>query len=170
MRVRLNTNSHDDFARYNNPYELDYAMTGWGYIPFTNLMSPKQVYRANLGSCHDMTVFELDELRKEGYDAHAKFIMAVGPDGQGGETHSFVYFTADGMTYWFEQAWEDYSGVHAFNTDAELFEYVIKEFKDRNPNQIVYMGDFIPEEHQVGEDLQTLVDICMNSAVKYEAG
>lgn len=154
------------FSRFNSPNELDYFMSDFDYVEFDRLMSPNQVFRNESGSCHDMTMFEYDELYRQGLDPRAKFLMAIDDNGLGGETHSFVYYSEDSTMFWFEQAWQDYSGIHNFDTEQEMFDFIIDAFINRNPNKHIYIADFIPEEHTIGEDLQTLVDICMDDAIE----
>lgn len=153
-------------SRFNSPNELDYAMSDFAYIDFDTLMSPNQVFKTKSGSCHDMTMFEYDELSKQGLNPKAKFIMAVDDNGFGEETHSFVYYGEDSTLFWFEQAWEDYSGIHAFDTEQEMLDFIIDAFSNRNPNKHIYISDFIPDNHIIGEDLQTLVDTCMEDAIE----
>ena len=141
-------------------------MSDFEYTEFDRLMSPEQVFRTESGSCHDQVMFEYDELSKQGVDPRAKFLIAVGDDGGGGETHSFVYYSEDSTMFWFEQAWQDYAGIHDFATEQEMFDFIIDAFMNRNPNKHIYIADFIPADHTVGEDLQALVDICMETAVE----
>ena len=147
--------------RFNSPGELDYYMSDFTYIEFERLMSPNQVFKTESGSCHDMVMFEYDELQKQGLDPKARFMIAVDDSGQGSETHSFVFYSEGRYTYWFEQAWNDYAGIHEFDSEKELLDFVVTAFIQRNPGKVIYLTEFIPEDHQIGEDLQTLVDICM---------
>ena len=98
---------------------------------------------------------------------HAKFIMAVDEFDQGLETHSFVYFEFGGKWYWFENAWGDMRGVREFPTYREMIDAVMFAFGQRTDFDKLYIADFNPEEHTPGEDLATLVDVCMNSADEY---
>ena len=165
MMIFLNRQINAD-PRFNSPAELDYFMSDFEYIEFDRLMSPEQVFRTESGSCHDQVMFEYDELSKQGVNPRAKFLISVDDDGNGGETHSFVYYSEDSTMFWFEQAWQDYAGIHDFATEQEMFDFIIDAFINRNPNKHIYIADFIPADHTVGEDLQTLVDICMESAVE----
>lgn len=164
MRIFLDTSN--DSARFNSPSELDYFMSDFTYVEFDRLMSPKMVFQTESGSCHDMTLFEYDELSKQGLNPNAKFLMAIDDNGLGGETHSFVYYSEDSTMFWFEQAWQDYAGIHDFATEQEMFDFIIDAFINRNPDKHIYIADFIPENHTIGEDLQTLVDICMETAIE----
>ena len=156
----------NNYPRTSSPYQLLYLMSNFEYIDFDTLMSSKEVADTLSGSCHDQVIFELDELSKQGLNPKAKFLIAVDPDGNGGETHSFVFYQEDSKLYWFENAWKDYRGIHEFDTEHELLDFVLDAFADRNPGKEVFVGAFIPEEHHIGEDLQTLVDICMDNAVQ----
>ena len=150
--------------RFQGPEQMLSAMSGLDYVEFTQLMAPDEVIMMNEGSCHDQTMLEYDELECEGLSPAAKFIMAVDKDNIGGETHSFVYWVENGKAYWFENAWEDYRGIHEFDSEADLIEAVVDAFTERNPRKYIYISDFNPAEHTIGEDLDTFVDICMNNA------
>lgn len=150
----------------SSPYQLLYLMSDIEYKEFDRLMSPQQVIQTMSGSCHDQVLFEMQELTEQGLEPKAKFIMAVDKDGIGGETHSFVYYADAPGIFWFENAWEDYRGINDFITEDEMLNFIIDAFINRNPGQFIYLGAFIPEDHTVGEDLQTLVDICMENAVQ----
>lgn len=150
----------------SSPYQLLYLMSDIDYKEFDTLMSPKEVLNTLSGSCHDQVMLEMQELTEQGLSPKAKFLMAVDKDGIGGETHSFVYYADAPDIFWFENAWEDYRGINDFITEDEMLNFIIDAFINRNPGQFIYLGDFIPEDHTVGEDLQTLVDICMENAVQ----
>lgn len=152
---------------YETPEELLAYMSDFNYKEYDGLMNPVDVYIYGEGSCHDQTLFELDMLGLMQLKPMAKFLMAVDKDGVGGETHSFAYWVDDvGVAYWFENAWEDYRGIHRFNDEEELISTVVDHFSDRNPHQYIYMSEFNPEQHTIGEDLETFVDICMEDAIQ----
>lgn len=166
-RVRIKPNLTDrNGPSFNTPLQMMSFLKYLLYVDFTTLMSPDQLLETDMGSCHDQALFMLDELTRQGYEPVGKFIMAVDQNGQGGETHTFVYCIIGSKFYWFENAWEEYRGMHDFNTEEELLNYVIDAFTNRNPNQYVYVGEFIPEDHSIGEDLKAFVDICMDTAVQ----
>lgn len=145
---------------------LDF-MSDFAYAEFDYLHSPEETYSLLQGSCHDQTLFELQELSDMGLNPQAKFIIAVDEYGQGLETHSFVYYEENGKWYWIENAWEDMQGINEFDTYGDMLDAVMYAFGSRLPFDTLYVADFIPEEHDIGEDLDTLVDICMNSAEEY---
>ncbi len=149
---------------FQDPEQLSDYMWDFGYSEFTTLMNPEDVLITRRGSCHDQAFLELSALDAMGIPAQAKFLIAVDKDGIGGETHTFVYWLENDKAYWFENAWEDYQGINEFDNEQELFECIIEAFKLRNPRQYIYMASFNPEDHQIGEDLETFVDICMSDA------
>ena len=154
--------------RFKSPQDLSKFMSDFKYKNFDRLMTPDQVEKTKSGSCHDQVMFEMDELKKQGLDPKAKFIMAVGPNGQGGETHSFVYYTKNNKTYYLENAWQDKKGLHEFRNEKEMIDHIGSSFQSRNKNQNIYLADFNTKEHKAGEDLATLVDKCMNNAEEYK--
>lgn len=151
--------------RFKNPTQLLEFMNNIEYKDFDFLMSPNEVFVTCKGSCHDQVMLESDELTVQGLDPVAKFLMAIDDNDIGGETHSFVYWEKNGKFYWLENAWADQAGIHEFDTERDLLDYVISAFKFRNPHQYIYIADFDPDNHYVGEDLQSLVDICMDDAI-----
>lgn len=147
--------------------ELLEFMNSINYCEFINLQAPLVTYITLQGSCHDQTVFELQELYNLGLTPKAKFIITVDENGQGLETHSFAYFEFDSSWYWFENAWKDMRGIHEFDTFEEMIDTIMQSFAERLDYDSLYIADFVLEEHSIGEDLDTLVDVCMNSAKEY---
>ena len=152
-------------SKLKTPTQLSKFMSTFTYKDFDKLMSPEEVYLTKSGSCHDQVMFELAELKNIGIHPVAYFLMAMGKDNVGGETHSFVCWVTGNRAYWFENAWEDHRGITIFNNEMELLESVWKAFSERVPHHYLYFADFLPEEHTVGEDLDTLVNTCMKHAV-----
>ena len=150
--------------RFDSPIQMFNFLKYVRYKEFDTLMSPEQILLQNQGSCHDQAYFILDELTRQGYTPKGKFLLAVYPDGHGGETHSFVYFLWGKHLCWAETSWEEYYGLNTFDSEQELLDYVVEAFTDRNMDKHILLGDFNPKEHKVGEDLDTLVNICLRSA------
>ena len=158
----FNTNS-----LFRSPAQLLRYMNHIKYTEFIYLMSPLEVYINSCGSCHDQTLFEYTELQSQGLSPKAKFIMTVDEYGKGAETHSFIHYQIEDNWYWFENAWEEFRGIWKFSTEEALIKYVVHNFKTHNNPFKLYIGEFNPKEHTYGESLDTLVDICMNSAEEY---
>lgn len=153
---------------FESPEDLLQAMSGIQYTPFTMLMSPEEVLESQEGSCHDQALLEYTELQEMGFQPIAKFIMSVDDWGQGGETHSFVYYRINSVWYWIENAWSDLAGIRAYHSEDELIDSVVYAFGRRNGFDQLYIADFDPEEHAIGESLSDFVDICMDSAEEYK--
>lgn len=120
------------------------------------LRSPKDTLRSGKGNCHDQVLLELDVLKRMGWDPKAKFLIEVdSKTGQGGQTHSYVYFKNGDKYTWFENAWEDQSGVHTYNSEKELHQDVMKKFRANTSMDKIYDGDFDAEP---GDTLQDIVN------------
>ena len=139
------------------------------YTDFHTLQSPTYTQMHKSGSCHDQVAYIFSELSNAGIDAYARFLIEYDSEtSDGGVTHSYVYVPDGEYVYWIENAWEDESGVHRFNSVEEIEEYITQRHIDGYWGDIdnydsVEFSDFDLYEHTYGEDLQTLVDICMNS-------
>lgn len=127
------------------------------------LQSPSQTFKYKTGNCHDQTLFEKELFEQAGLQPKAMFLMEVDPNtGQGGVTHSFVYFedpNTKSITR-FENAWRDKAGVETFSSINQMKDYMEWEHKNKNNfgNSEVYpkivWGNF---EGQPGDDLQDIV-------------
>lgn len=120
------------------------------------LRSPKDTLRLGKGNCHDQVLLELDVLKRMGWDPKAKFLIEVdSKTGQGGQTHSYVYFKNGNKYIWFENAWEDQSGIHEYDSEKELHDDVMKKFRNNTTMNKIYSGDFDAEP---GDTLQQIVN------------
>lgn len=153
---------------FKSPEQLMEFLKDVEYVEFSQLMPPIAVLLDVQGSCHDQALMEFVELSEQGYDVKAKFIIAVDKFGQGQETHSFVYYKDNDKWCWIENAWSDLRGIRYYTSEQELIDSVMFAFGQRNTFDKLYIADFNPSEHTIGEDLETFVDICMNSAEEYQ--
>ena len=55
-------------------------------------------------------------------------------------------------------------GIHSYNSYDDMIKDITDKFISRNSQGKIYVADFIPAEHTIGEPLETLVNICMNTA------
>lgn len=137
------------------------------YSEFSKLQSPEETASKKSGSCHDQVMYELSELKKQGIEAKAEFLIEYdSKTGQGGTTHSFVYYRKNGKTYWLENAWSGHEGVHEYDSldsikkDIQRFRST-GDFGDSNKYDSLEFSDFKPSKHKTGESLQELVNICL---------
>lgn len=164
---------HWGVRRYQN---TDGSLTAAGKVHYTNaatylkasmknftydssnhkLRSPKETAKMKTGNCHDQVLYELDRLKKGGHDAKAKFLIEVdSKTGQGGQTHSYVYYKDGNQFVWFENAWEDQKGEHRYNSEKELHHDVKKKFRSNTSMDKIYDGDF---DAKPGDTLQDIVN------------
>ena len=141
--------------------DLNHYMKGISYSEFTKLKTPKELVESKSGSCHDQTAFELYILNKLGIKSGALFLLEYNSKtNQGGMTHSFVYYIDNGHYYWFENAWEDFRGIHKFSSLSEIKKEILLMHKNKKfgNNKIYDSIEFSSFKYKYGDSLQELVD------------
>lgn len=157
---------------FSSPNELSNHMRGFKYKEFDRLMSPDSVGKTKSGSCHDQVMYELQQLRRMGYDPKAEFVIEYNPKtNSGGTTHSFVYYNDGNKTVWFENAWGGREGVHAYRNLKDIRNSINRlhkngEFGSGKEFSKLEFAPFVDSHHQIGESLQDLVDICLDEKRK----
>lgn len=157
------------YSKFESMVDLMSFLRSVSYKDFTTLMSDRDVYISQTGSCHDQAFFEYFALKHLKYNPTIHFIMAVDENDQGLETHSFLSFEKSGAYYWLENAWEPYAGLHKYKTEQDLVDDVTDLFiSSGNYPDVVkfYVATVDPYSHSVGENLEEFVDTCMNNAVE----
>lgn len=152
-------------ARYSDPKEMSNDMKNFKYTEFTTLQTPKMTAKKRSGSCHDQVMYEVDQLRRMGYEPQTTFVFEHDGKGNGGETHSYVHYQDGKKHIWFENAWGDKRGLHEYATADEikkdfLMMHRTGEWGNRKKNPEIEIVDFDPNNHFYGEDLQDWVDNC----------
>ena len=135
------------------------------YKEFTKLMSADEVMKERKGSCHDQVMFELYWLGKLGYNPKAIFFIEYN-DNNGGETHSFVYYSKKDKVCWFENAWGGNAGIKEFTSLSDIKNYIRQCHKDGKLGNIktypnIEITSF--KNHKPGESLREFVDICVRN-------
>ena len=141
--------------------QLSNHMKHFKYKEFDKLMSAEDVERTRSGSCHDQCMYESQKLRAMGKEPKGIFFIENDGKGQGGTTHSLVYYKENGKIVWFENSWGGMEGLHTFNNKRELVNFIKKQ--PRSMPHIDF-GVFNDLDHTPGEDLQEFVDICMEAS------
>ena len=157
-------------AQVNGVKSLSEHMKNFKYKEYTKLMSPEQVKKNKSGSCHDQVMYEMSELRKLGIKPKAKFVMEYDNNGQGGMTHSFVYYKNGDQTTWMENAWKDRAGVNHYDSIKDIEREIRKAHKEgtfgnRSRFRNLVFTDFNDREHTPGETLQELVNKCLRQFI-----
>lgn len=155
----------EQLGHHKTPRQLSRSLQKIKYKEFTKLMSPKAVEKLKKGSCHDQVMYEMSELRKMGIKPKAKFLMECSDDGQGGMTHSFVYYKKGKKTCWLENAWSNRAGITEYNSINDIKKEIRKahktgEFGNKAKYKNLIFADFDDRKHRPGESLQELVDKC----------
>ena len=161
--VKVFSLSKDGHDEWKTPEKISSEMKKIQYKEFDRLMTPEEVKASGKGSCHDQVILEMKMLRDAGYSPKAMFLMEHNSKGQGGMTHSFVYYEKNGKVMWLENAWKERAGIMAFNSVKDI-QKAIKlahktgEFGDRSTFSQLSFGDFNENEQTSGESLQELVN------------
>lgn len=146
----------------NTVYNLSqYMKNNFKYAEFTTLKSPYWVYKNKKGSCHDQVMYELSVFRKCGLNPKADFFIQVDDNGQGYQTHSFVYFESNDKYIWFENAWEDQAGVRVYDSSEHMKTSIEKKLNSPKGIHILW-GTFDDSKLKIGDDLQTIVNKCLD--------
>lgn len=141
---------------------LAFMQSNIRYSEFTTLKSPEEVLQTKSGSCHDQTMFALNELRAMGYSPNALFVAELAmPSGHCGMTHSFVYYKKNGFICWFESSWGGYEGIRSFKSIKDIKQFFETQHKagifgDVKQYPFLQWGWF--GIHTPGETLQEVVD------------
>jgi hypothetical protein len=149
----------------SSPKSLSNVLKKLPYKNFTKLQKPEYTLKHG-GSCHDQTFAELKKLREMGYKPKAKFLMECSDNGQGGMTHSFVYYKDGKDTVWFENAWKDRAGIHKYNSINDIKKEFQKahqngSFGNKKKYKNLVWSDFNESKHRPGETLQQFVNRCL---------
>lgn len=157
---------------FDNPYDLHKHMKGFKYKEFDRLMSADEVGKSKSGSCHDLVMYEMQQLRRMGKKPKGMFMIEHDDDYQGGMTHSLVYYKENGRVYWLEPdiTWPERSGITPYKS-VKAIEVAIEnahrtgEYGDigRYPN--ITFAPFDDKNHFPGEDLGELVNRCIDDSM-----
>lgn len=154
-------------SAFKNPKDLVESTSKFKYKNFDYLMSPDEVRKQKAGSCHDMVMWEMEELSRMGYSPKGLFMMEYS-NNQGGMTHSLVYYEKDGKTHWVEprNTWPERSGDIEYASVNALKSHIREmhksgEFGSYGQFKNIIFGKVKPSDHVIGEDLQTFVDRCL---------
>ena len=148
----LNITSIDDLMNY---------MRGISYSEFNKLKTPKELIETKSGSCHDQTAFELYILKRLGIKSGALFFLEYNSKtNQGGMTHSFAYYIDNNQYYWFENAWDDFRGIHKFSSLSEIKKVILSMHKNKKFGNIKTYDniEFSSFRYKYGDTLQELVN------------
>ncbi len=131
----------------------------FSYKEFEKLMSPNEVRETKSGSCHDQVLYEYTELKKLGLNPKCKFFIESDNQGQGGTTHSLVFFNLNNKTFWLENAWDDEKGLRSYKNEQAMVKDVVRRWNKKPQFPILYEGDLNLAKMRKGMTLQDIVNI-----------
>jgi len=91
------------------------------------LQSPEELLQSKYGVCWDQC-----ELQRVLFDEYLKLDFTVyytECDNADKESHSLLVYEYDNKYYWFEHSWNEYEGIHQYDSIKSLFEEVSKYIK-----------------------------------------
>lgn len=161
---------------YSPSFKSDEDLLSWmknniSYSNFTKLKSHDEVLKSKKGSCHDQVMFEYEELKKLGYSPKELFIIELDKNGQGGMTHSLVYYKKGNKICWFENAWKGQEGIGEHDSLNNIKDIIRDMYNNYGWGNIRKYGHlefktFSISSHKPGESLQQFVDICFGDHIK----
>lgn len=142
----------------NAPSKLLNELRSFRYKEFDALQSPGRTKKSKAGSCHDQVLYEYTVLRGKGFWPKVKFLIEADENGNGGTTHSFVWFEDGGKVNWLENAWGGQEGLRQYNSEKEMMTDVYRRWGQSDAYPYTYTGNVNPERWTPGMDLQQIVD------------
>ena len=160
-KVSIATEGFSKDNKFTTPEELsEWMKANIRYSPFVRLKNPMNILIDKRGSCHDQTVFARFFLMQMGIRANAMFFIESNSLGQGGITHSFVYYKKDDKYYWFENAWSPKAGIHEYDSLKAIHDDIKNmhkngEWGNYKKYPIVEFKSFI---YQINDTLQMMIN------------
>lgn len=157
-----NRNDEDEQTYLNNVFNKmnnDFSYDDTDH----KLQTSIETFKKKSGNCHDQTLFEKELFEEMGLEPKTLFFIEVNPStGQGGVTHSFVYFEdpKTGKVTRFENAWKSRAGINIYESLDDLKDNIAWEhWNGKTGNYYRYprlvWGEFKGEP---GDDLQEIVN------------
>lgn len=93
---------------------------------FYFLLSPEELLQRRCGVCWDQVELERELFEKKNISVETYFIYIDNKKEL--PSHTFLVFEVLGNYYWFEHAWQDYLGIHEYQSLNDLLCDVKKKF------------------------------------------
>lgn len=124
------------FKDKNNNNIITTNPTKWDkeFHKFYYLQSPEELLTTNCGVCWDQVELERTLFKKLNIPVETYFICTY--DGDNLPSHTFLTYKENNKYYWFEHSWNQYKGIHSYNTKKELLRDVKTKFIKSNPSSI----------------------------------
>lgn len=90
------------------------------------LLKPRDIIKRGFGVCWDQVELERYYLRSNKLNIKTCFLYYE--DGINDESHTFLTYQKGNKYYWFEHAWNEFKGIHEYETMDELIQDVKDKF------------------------------------------
>lgn len=80
------------------------------------------------GTCYDQVELERKWFSENNYKFKTIFLCFKIDKPNNLPTHTFLIYEKDNKYYWFEHAYSNYKGIHEFNSEEQLIDYVKNMF------------------------------------------
>jgi len=181
----MNDNFVYGFMKNDGEFEIEPNMQT-SLLTEYKLQSFHEMCESRIGISWDQVEFErffIDIIKDSIYSCESYFIGLFVNDDDGnaqiGNTHTFIVYRKN---IWLENAWENYKGIHEYDSNLELLTDVIKKFtnfhnntsyvliKYREIESGVNADEFIHKIFDQGERIDLIVDVQNKNEIPvYEA-
>lgn len=90
------------------------------------LQSPKETRKNKIGICWDQVELERYYFKSNPWNIKTYFIVHY--DSDKCPTHTFLTYEKDNKYYWFEHSWEQFRGIHEYDSESDLLLDVRNKF------------------------------------------
>ena len=120
------------------------------FSTFYKLLTPDELLKTRCGVCWDQVELERKLFNNNNIENKTYFIYIK--DGDMLPSHTFLTFEFDNKHYWFEHSWNNYKGIHKYETESELLnsikELFLKEHNITTNNSKLYIYEYnVPKYH-----------------------
>ncbi|MDD3340971.1 MAG: hypothetical protein PHN72_02055 [Bacilli bacterium] len=170
----MTQNIHYGFVSKNGKIYKEQGTEEWNndWYPTCIVQDGESLIESHYGTCWDQVELERKWFDEHNYQYKTIFMWFEVNRPSNLPTHAFLLFKRDNKYYWFEHAFEPYKGIHEFDSEENLIEYV----KDKQLEYAIETGistwqdrDFIkcyeytkPESHLGVDDYIYHVTHSMN--------
>ena len=133
------------FKDENDNNIINYNPKKWDeeFYDFYYLLTPEELLLKKCGVCWDQVELERYLFDKENINNRTYFICTY--DGENLPSHTFLTFQHNNKYFWFEHSWNDYKGIHEYNSLKELLLDVKEKFINNNSSDINNEYTFVYE-------------------------
>ena len=113
------------FIGKNGKKYLDMSSQEWNdWHDECIVQSGEELIESKVGTCWDQVELERLWFEKNNYKYKTIFIWFEVNRESDLPTHTFLIYEKDNKYYWFEHSFETYKGIHEFNTEEEVIDFI----------------------------------------------